>query len=28
MWNLDDKRFSRKILGDGVVSVCLDIRDV
>jgi len=25
MWNADDKRVSRKILGDGVVSVCLDI---
>jgi len=28
MWNVDDKRVSRKILGDGLVSVCLDIGDV
>jgi len=25
MWNVDDKRVSREILDDGVVSVCLDI---
>jgi len=28
MWNVDDKRVSRKILGDGMISVCLDIEDV
>jgi len=28
MWNVDDKRVSREILGDSVVNVCLDIRDV
>jgi len=28
MWNVDDERVSREILGDGVVSVCLDIGDV
>jgi len=28
MWNVDDKRVSKEILGEGVVSVCLDIGDV
>jgi len=28
MWNVDDERVLREILGDGVISVCLDIRDV
>jgi len=28
MWNVDSKRVSRKILGDGVVSVCLDKEDI
>jgi len=28
MWNVDDKRVSRKTLGDGVVSVYLNIGDV
>jgi len=28
IWNINDERVSRKILGDGVVSVCLDIRDI
>jgi len=28
MCNGDGKRISREILGDGVVSVCLDIGDV
>jgi len=27
MWNVDDKSVSREILGDGFVSVCLDITD-
>jgi len=28
MWNIDDQRVSREILGEVVVSVCLDMRDV
>ena len=28
MWNVDDERVLREILGDGVGSVCLDIGDV
>jgi len=28
MWNVDDKRVSREILGECVVNVCLDIGDV
>jgi len=28
MWNVDDERVSRKILGDEVVSVCLNTWDV
>jgi len=27
MWNVDDERVLREILGDGVVSVCLNIGD-
>jgi len=28
MWNVDDERVLREILGDGMVSVCLGIEDV
>jgi len=28
MWNVDDKKVFRKIPGDGVVKVCLNIWDV